>query len=285
MAEPPGSGSFPGGGGPDLDPADPLISADYAGWWRRTIAIISRIWPQLLVLQAIGAVISWLCGVAIGQLGGPFMVDEDQVQVLDAGIRIASQIAAALIDVTVFTLVTLAVVHLVVLTAVGQQPTLAGCLRGAARRLLPLIGWSVLAAVMIGVGLLLCLLPGIYVIVVLLLLAPVIAIERRQGIGRCFDLFHAGRRTALSRNGTILAITVAVVTLGSLLELPITAAVTSTQVDPGAGANPLVLAVGSVITAVIGVLTGPLTVTAYADLRARRESLSTAILAEQLLRP
>lgn len=287
VTEPPGPGpsAFPDSGGSDFNATDPLISADYGGWWRRTTAVITRVWPQLLVLQAIGAAISLLCGVAVSRLGGPFMVESDQVQVLDAVVQAAAQTAAVLIDVTVFTLVTLAVVHLVVLTAAGRQPTLGACLRGAARRLLPLTGWSVLAGVMIAVGLLLCLLPGIYFIVVLLLLAPVIAIERRQGIGRCFELFHAGRSIALNRNGTILAITLAVITLGSLLEPPITAAVGSTQTDPTAGTSILVLAVGSVITAATGILTGPLTVTAYADLRASREPLSTAILAEQLLRP
>ena len=140
MTEPPGAGPFPDSGGPDFDPTDPLISADYAGWWRRTTAVITRVWPQLLVLQAIGAAISLLCGVAISRLGGPFMVEEDQVQVLDAVGQAAAQIAAGLVDVTVFTLVTLAVVHLVVLTAAGRQPTLGACLRGAGRRLLPLIG-------------------------------------------------------------------------------------------------------------------------------------------------
>lgn len=283
MAEPPGSGSFLGNGGPDFDPADPLISADYAGWWRRTLAVITRTWPQLLVLQAIGAIVSFVCGVALSRLGGPFMVESDQVQALDAAVRIGTQLAATVIDVTVFTVVTLAVVHLVVLTAAGRQPTLGACLRGAARRLLPMTGWSVLAALLISVGLLLCLLPGIYCIVVLLLLAPVVAIERRQGIGRCFDLFHAGRRPALIRNGTILAITLASITVGSVLELSIKAAGTSAQADPVVGTNLLALAVGIVITAVVGILTGPLTVTAYADLRARGESLSTAMLAEQLL--
>jgi hypothetical protein len=148
----------------------------------------------------------------------------------------------------------------------------------------PLLGWSLLAALMIGVGLLLCLVPGIYFTVVLVLLAPVVAVERRAGIGRCFDLFHASRRDALSRNSTIVALMVAVTVIGSRLQAPITLAVSSTQVDVGAGANLLALGIGSAVTAVLGILTGPLAVTAYADLRARREHTSTTELAEQLLR-
>ena len=38
-------------------PDDPLVSADYGGWWRRAIAIIRVAWPQLLVLNLVGAVV------------------------------------------------------------------------------------------------------------------------------------------------------------------------------------------------------------------------------------
>ena len=282
MVEPPRYVPPSGDGRPHFDPTDPLISADYAGWWRRTLAVITHVWPQLLVLQAAGAVVTFLCGVAVGRVREPFMVESDQVQGVGVAARISAQITAALVDVTVFTVVTLAVVYLVVLSAAGRQPTLGECLRGAARRLLPLIGWSLLAGVLVGVGLLLCLLPGIYFIVVLILLAPVVAIERRQGIGRCFDLFHTARRTALGRNGTILAIMLAVATLGWGLQMAITAAVGSNQGDPGAGSTVRALAADSLTTAVVGILTGPLAVTAYASLRTKREPISTADLALQL---
>ncbi len=227
---------------------------------------------------------SFLCGTAISRVRVPFMADEDQIQALDVAARTIAQIANALIDATVFSLVTLAVVYLMVLTAAGQRPALGGCLRGAAHPVLPLLGWSVPAALMIGGGLLLCLLPGVYVTVVLVLLAPVVAVERREGIGRCFDLFHASSRAGLSRNGTIVAVMVTVSSIGSWLQAPITFAVSSVQVDIGAGDSLLALAISSTVTAVVGILTGPLTVTAYADLRARRERTSTAELAEPLLR-
>src|SRR5262245_46278053 len=58
---PPGypSGQYPGQ--PPVawqpPPNDPLISADYGGWWRRSLAILRVAWPQLLILELIGAVI------------------------------------------------------------------------------------------------------------------------------------------------------------------------------------------------------------------------------------
>src|SRR5262245_19903963 len=45
-------------GGPAA--ADPLISADYNGWWQRSIGIVKTYWRQLLVLQAIGAAVGFL---------------------------------------------------------------------------------------------------------------------------------------------------------------------------------------------------------------------------------
>jgi hypothetical protein len=143
-----------GPGGFASDPADPLVSADYTGWWRRTLAVIGATWPLLLMLQALGAVVSFLCGVVLSRWKHPSL--PDHVQVVDVGVWILAQVVAILVDVVSFTWVTLAVVHVVVLTAAGRRPTLGACLRGAVRRLLPLIGWSLIAAVMIGVGLFLC---------------------------------------------------------------------------------------------------------------------------------
>ncbi len=284
MAEPPQQGPSAGGYETGGDPGDPLISYTYHGWWRRSIALIKRIWPQLLILQAIGAVISLLFGLALRQIRVPFMAESDQVQVLDVVARVAGELAGALIDVVTFTLVTLAVVHLVVLTAAGDPPSTGRCLLGAGRRLLPLLGWSLLSGVMVAVGLLLCLLPGLYFMLVLLVLAPVVAIERRAGIGRCFDLFNSGSNAAWGRNGTILALMLGVTAAGSVLALPVMAAVGSVRVDTGESSSVASLVVGNILAAAVGMLSGPLAVTAYADLRASRESITTADLAAQLTR-
>jgi hypothetical protein len=279
MAEPPpGYDPSFGSGPPYFDPADPLISADYAGWWRRTLAVIARVWPQLLVLELIGAVLVFLSEVALSRLVRLSVFASDE----GLGARIVTPAAAALVEEVLQALITLMVVYLVILAAAGRQPTLGAVVNGAARRWLPMLGWSVLGGLLIGVGLLMCLLPGIYFALVLTLLAPVIAVERREGIGRCFELFHARPGAAWSRIGTVVAILVLV---GGALDLVIDRAVGPTLLDPAVDVDVLALALSGVAGAAVMVLTGPLTVTAYADLRARLEPTSTAGLTERLLRP
>src|SRR3954447_6964115 len=38
------------------DPSDPLISADYAGWWQKNKNLFQAYWRQLALLQGVGAV-------------------------------------------------------------------------------------------------------------------------------------------------------------------------------------------------------------------------------------
>ncbi|MET8147758.1 hypothetical protein ACIBSW_28560 [Actinoplanes sp. NPDC049668] len=273
MAEPPGYG--PPYSRPDFDPADPLISADYVGWWRRSLRVIGRTWPRLLAVQVIGAVALFVSDLVLSRLAGWF-VESDQSR----GLRVVTEVTASIVDTTVTSLMTLVMVFVVILSADGREPTLPECLRGALRRLLPVLGWSVVAALLVTVGLALCILPGVYFLLVLIPLVPVVAVERRQGVGRCFELFPAGS-VGWTRNGTLLALTALGFTVLGFVE----AAVGTAELRPGADIDPLAVALSSVAAAAGVILTGPLTVTAYADLRARREPLRTADLAGQLLRP
>jgi hypothetical protein len=265
----------PADGRPPSDSADPLISATYAGWWVRGWTALRATWPRLLVLQLIGAAVNVAWTLTLLVLRRPGDVDGSSP---GAG----AQAAGAVLDIAVLAMVALAAVHLVILTAAGQQPTITECLFGALRRALPLIAWSVPAAVLIGVGLLVLVLPGLYFFLALSLLLPVVAVERRVGIGRCFDIFRSDAWSALARTGTILGLTLAVAAIGDAL----------TPTRAGDSHGGLVAAtslsgsaIGSVVTIIVGLVTIPLTVTAYAALRARVEPLSTGHLAAQLVQP
>lgn len=279
MAEPPGQSPPSGYGMPYFDPADPLISAGYSGWWRRTVAVIARVWPQLLVLQVIGAVLIFLGDVAISRLVR-VLVGESGEGAGPTAARYLTPVAAVLVESVLLNLMVLVVVYLVVLSAAGRQPTLGGCVHGAARRLLPLLGWSIPGGLITTVGFALCVLPGIYFFLVLTLLAPVVAVERGKAIGRCFELFHVRGGMGWGRMGTIVAISMLV----GLLDTAVEVAVGPTLLSADTDANLPALALSSVVSAAAMILTGPLTVTAYAGLRAQREPTSTAVLTEQLLR-
>jgi hypothetical protein len=254
VAEPPVYPPYPGEDEPSFRPGDPLIGFDYGGWWERTLAVIGAILPHLLILQALGA------GVAI--------VSEATVAWL--GENSAAGVVMTLVGALASVLATLAVVPLVVLTASGRPAGLGTCFRVTARRVLPLIGLSLLAGLMILVGFLLLVLPGIYLALVMTTLIPVVAVEGGWAVNRCFNLFDNRRRFALARCGTILV----VMLTGSLVAVLV-------QGFFGGGLPGIV--VGNLISAAVYAVVGPLTVTAYADMRALLEPVSTEDLARQLL--
>ncbi|MEU8665154.1 hypothetical protein [Actinoplanes philippinensis] len=224
---------------------DPLISDDYGGWWQRTLALIARAWPQLLTLQAIGTAVSLTCESATARLDSPLWATP----------------LAVVVDALVYTVITLAVVRLVVFTAAERPPALGDCVRGAAPAALPLI-WRMLMFVLIVVaGGLLLVLPGVFALLVLTLLAPVVAVERGAGILRCLHLFGATWRAALPRSGTILLIIGGVPAVVEWL----------TPAGTGAAADVRETVLAALTSAIVGLITGPLAVTAYADLRAREE--------------
>jgi hypothetical protein len=274
-------------------PADPLISPDYSGWWQRAVAVVRTSWRQLVALQAMLAVVTFaLQGAAAVTQVFTFRdinratQDTDQPPLGDVFAALGLVGAAALVSVLVSTLATLAAVHVVVVAATGGQPRLGSCLSGAARRLFPMIGWSVLAGLITIAGLCACILPVFYLIAVFTILAPVVALERGGVISRCFRLFHGDLGASLGRVATIAGIG-----FGGILLAAITGAIGGAITDPTTATTPALViselassAVGVAIAGVLRILTDPLTVAAYADMRARVEPLSSAVLAQELVR-
>ncbi|BCB86200.1 hypothetical protein Psuf_035130 [Phytohabitans suffuscus] len=125
--------------------------------------------------------------------------------------------------------------------------------------------------------------PGLYFGAVLVVLAPVVALERRNAIGRCFKLFHGDFGASLARVATILGILIAASVIGG--GVGVAATLAAPPQTASTGALIAAAAVSSGFAAVIGgavrLLTDPLTVAAYADMRARVEPLSTAVLARE----
>ena len=91
-------------------------------------------------------------------------------------------------------------------------------LKGAARRLFPLIGWGVLAGMLTLVAFLACGLPAFYVAAATAVLAAVVTFGRGGVIARCFRLFHGDLGSSVARIATMAAIAIAV---GAFLGSPI----------------------------------------------------------------
>ena len=146
------------------------------------------------------------------------------------------------------------------------------------QRLPAMIGWSVPALLLAVAAFVLCFLPLLYVGAVLLVLPVVVLVERGNAISRCFRLFHADLGAAVSRVATIAGLTVAGVVVVNLITTIILVASGSSLEDRPAPATVAEVVLQGVCTVAIGLVTTPMLVTAYADMRARREPFTSADL-------
>ncbi|MFC0526236.1 hypothetical protein [Phytohabitans kaempferiae] len=118
---------------------------------------------------------------------------------------------------------------------------------------------------------------------VFLVLAPVVALERGGAISRCFKLFHGDLGASLARTATIFGIVIGgsivagMIGLVGTLSAPVETASSGTIITW----SLVEAAVSVVIGGALRILTDPLTVGAYADMRARVEPFSSAILAHE----
>ena len=298
----PGPHAYPGyPGGPRFDPADPLTSNDYTGWWQRGMAVVKAGWRRLLLLQLIMAVPLLLLslpanafatlkqrdferalktGADTPELGFPI---EPATILAFAGVLMAVVIISALWSAIGI----LATARMVVVIATGHRPTVGDALRAALRRVLPCIGWYVVAGLISVAAVLACIVPVFYVSAVFVILPAVVLFERGNAIGRCFQLFHADIGAAAGRVLTIagLGVAAAVVfaAIGGVFAMLVQGssflATSSTASDAAVITSSLV---ETVLTSAASLLTGvvvtPLIVATYADLRARREPFTTAYL-------
>ena len=286
---------------------DPLISPDYSGWWRRTTALLKTAWRPLAILQAIGFVVALLFAVPQAlylvylsdalprtNADGTF-TDSTAGQSIDFqpffgifGIMFLGVFVTYLVKFAV----AIASNHVGVSVASGLQPRVGASLAMAARRVFPLLGWQLLAFLMIVVGICACVLPAIYLLAVFIILPAVVTFERGTAISRCFALFHRDLGASVSRIATILGLVVGVGVLAAIIAQIVQLAIGGAGPDLSSD-GPLFstsMVVGLVASTVVAgllnaggaVVTASLTLTAYADMRARVEPLSTAMLAGEL---
>ena len=279
---------------PFEDPADPLISVDYAGWWQKNRNLFQAYWRPLAVLHGIGAIAALVLRIPASLVQAiQTRALRDAGQLDSAGIRHA--VAKALPALTIGTvgsilaglvlaLVSLAGIRLLVTGVTGGQPSIPDALRGALGRLFPLVGWSLLAGLIVLLGFCACFLPALYFGAVFAVLPAVVLFERGGVIVRCFKLFHGDFSASIARVATLIGIAIA----ASLFSSSVGTIVNTVAHAWSAGTGGLVsgTVVGTVfqiaVTAALGVLLTPLLLTTYADERARLEPLHTGILAREL---
>jgi len=271
------------------DPSDPLVSNDYNGWWQRSLWLIKTGWKRLAAVQLAVAIPA---AIVLTPATITFRREQSDAQQafqdsVDAGgspdfsalfagwqaLLIASAIAGI---ITMLGLLTTA--QLVVFTATGRGRETGAAVRAALRRAPALLGWGLLAVPIFVVAVVLCVFPSIYVGAALAVLPVVVLLERGQGIGRSFRLFHANLGVSVSRVATVAGLSFAgslvVNLLNTLVNVTVGGGVTTT--------NPVAIGLSVALQAIYSVAAGivltTMLVTAYADMRARREHFTTADL-------
>ncbi|MFD0581795.1 proline-rich domain-containing protein [Dactylosporangium darangshiense] len=283
---------------------DPLISPDYGGWWRRSTAVFRRAWPLLLPLQLAQFVLGLVVTIPGALYSNKFLTDFSNTSFSNTSYSGRAQAdpssALAVLGASLLVSAALAVLgaviavaanHVIVAAAAGLPPRLGPALALAVRRCLPLMGWQILAALMLALGLCACILPGIYFYAVLMVLPVVVTFERGgAGIGRCFRLFHNDVGVAASRVATIGAAAVVLAIVSAVVGVVIAAVDLSQTGGPAPGQvatlSTTAVIVQTVVRDLLGALlrtfTCVLVLTAYADMRARTEPLSTSVLAAEI---
>ncbi|GAB1692028.1 hypothetical protein [Krasilnikovia sp. M28-CT-15] len=172
--------------------------------------------------------------------------------------------------------------RLVVTVATGGEARLGSTIRSVLPRVPALIGWSLVAGLISVGALLACFVPILYVGAVFVLLPAVVLFEPGGGVARCFRLFQTDLGVAVGR-----IVTVALLTMGLAVPAGVLSAVVGMLLGaPSSGTSTGALIAGSVISTVLsqlaslvaGMVVTPLIVATYADLRARTEPFSTAML-------
>ncbi|WP_327005644.1 hypothetical protein OHA72_63625 [Dactylosporangium sp. NBC_01737] len=287
---------------------DPLVSPDYAGWWRRSLAILQQGWRTLAVLQFIGLVLSLLFSVPQALLMLSVLddlarasrtVDPDTGQAVTPDLGpifglFGVLLVGAFLGILVSFAVAIACNHVAVSVAAGLRPRIGAALGLAVRRVFPLLGWQLLAGLIVVVGICACILPAIYLSAVFLVLPAVVTFERgSSAISRCFKLFHQDLGASISRIATIGGISIGIAVVAYIVSQIIQSVPAGPTFDPESGdlfgtagtAYIVAVVIGSVVAELFSragaVLTSTLTLTTYADLRGRVEPLTTAILANE----
>jgi hypothetical protein len=167
------------------------VSRSFAEWFAKIFGVVARSWQPLVIIQLVAA----LPGLVLGGLAEGLMAPDPTSYSSPeaAGLATGATVGvllAVLISVVFALFAQGASVFVAVRDAVGRPAKAGEALSFAAGRALPLLGWGLLAAIMLVVGFLLLLLPGLYLAIVFGATFTGVVVIERQGIGRTFALVN-----------------------------------------------------------------------------------------------
>ncbi|MFU8875211.1 hypothetical protein [Micromonospora sp. SL4-19] len=297
-------GTYPGhplpgqpyGWHPGVDPNDPLVTPPYAGiagWFSRCTGAVRRGWRQLLPImlltQALPAAVISVLSLTLapsdqfgtGPDGAPILPDQyfPDLLTLYGAVFVVSLLLGP-VQATGWA----AGSWVVTRQAAGEAVGIGAAFRYGLRRALGLWGWNIVATLLITVGLLFCVVPGIYAMFALAVAGPVYLFERDNPIGRSFQMLHRRFGMMVGRVALVAVALVVGSVIGGMVELlgqlPFgTQPMDSAGTAVGAVAVA-VLSAALVTPAYLAQLVGLLVT--YAEQRAQEGPVNTARLAAEL---
>jgi hypothetical protein len=155
-----------------------------------------RSWKSLLIYRLIALVPSILIAIALSGFTNQIAQPSRNVRLTIGGGALVLTLVSYLSSIVIYAVSTAASAHVLAHdAAAASQGSMARVtwqqgLRFGFSRLLPMIGWSIATGLLVIVGSLFCLLPGIYLGVVFFgTLTGVVAFERPSSVvSRCFEL-------------------------------------------------------------------------------------------------
>ncbi|MEV0649276.1 hypothetical protein AB0I28_28875 [Phytomonospora sp. NPDC050363] len=271
----------PGQGGPD--PYDPIVATDFNTWFNRVMGVFQRSWKSIGLIMLVGAVIPSLVVGTVNTAVGPVGDDMSTIEWSDyAGSGLWSLLAWIITGFLAAAAVVAAMRVAVREGTPGVQVPFGESMSYGFGRALPMWGWTIIASIVITIGLCACILPGIYLAIALALIAPAFVFEGGNPFVRSFKLTHSDFGRALSR---LLVAFLAFLVYGCIISIPlglIEGAVAENGLSFGGFIVVLILeAIRAVLLLPVAIAAVAVILVTYAELRSRKEGLSTRQLVSE----
>ena len=237
-----------------------------ARFWTLILCVLVPVAPLTIVATAVQASVD------------PNAFDIDTTESVDGGTALAGTLVASLIQFAAAALAIAACFKVISAAYLGEQAGVAESLRYALGRLLPLIIAYFLVVIIVVLGLLALIIPGIWLAVKLSMVFPAVVFEREGPFGAI------GRSWSLTSGNwwRVFATLLVVFLITTVLQLVLSGVVVGLF---GAGASELAVAivltlVNLLTLAVTYPLWASVTSVVYYDLRVRNEGFDLQLLAQ-----
>ena len=264
---------------------DPIITSDFATWCQATLEIAQRSWRSICLVLFLGVVLpSWAFSVlatpdsfspihGIGAFSNiPFDLSGAMMWQLVAAISTMFLAAAGFLVAT----------RIAVAEAAGGFLSLPEAIRYGLSKAIPLWLWMMLSVLIVGAGIALFVLPGLWAILALSLIVPVAVFESRNPIVRSVKLIHSDLVPSLSRVAFTWFIVIAMAAAIQVTVMVIGSMILATTAGWIEGfVTALIFGVMSIVLVIPNLWLIAASLCTYAFLRAQQEPLTTTQLAAE----